>query len=120
MIWTLRLPYTRPPLTLNGRQHWARKKDLIRDIRWSVHQLARAAKIPPCHRVHVTLHYVPRATRRRDADNLVATLKPCLDGLVDAGLVADDTPEYVTWTPPVIDPADPNDPHLYLLIEEKT
>ena len=43
----------------------------------------------------VTLHYRPRDNRRRDADNLVPTLKALCDGLVDAGLVPDDTPNYM-------------------------
>ena len=40
--------------------------------------------------------------RRRDADNLIATLKPFADGLVDAGLTPDDTPSFMTKHMPVI------------------
>jgi len=35
----------------------------------------------------------------RDEDNTVATLKPVCDGLVDAGLVPDDTPQWMTKLP---------------------
>lgn len=54
----------------------------------------------------VTLHYRPRDNRRRDADNLVPTLKALCDGLVDAGLVPDDTPNYMHKHMPVIHPAE--------------
>lgn len=33
--------------------------------------------------------------RRRDLDNLISTLKPLLDGIVDAGLIADDSIECI-------------------------
>ena len=120
MTWTIQLPYSTPPLTLNGRQHWATKATAIREVRGTVATLARVLRIPACQRIHVELHYVPRDSRRRDQDNIVATLKPCIDGLVDAGVIPDDSPQYVTWVPPVIDPADHNNPHLYLHIEELT
>ena len=48
--------------------------------------------------------YRPRDKRRRDPSNLIATQKPILDGLVDAGLVPDDTPEYVNELMPKIVP----------------
>lgn len=118
-LWTIRLPYSTPPLTLNGRQHWATKASGVREVRGTVATLARVLHIPACQRIHVTLHYVPRDGRRRDADNLVGTLKPCIDALVDAGVVRDDSPEYVTWSPPVIEKPSFTDAHLYLTIERK-
>ena len=110
---TIRLPYTKPPLNLNDRMHWRKKAAVVKAVRAYVGGMAIYMK--PFQTVRVELHYVPRDKRRRDADNLVATLKPCLDGLVDAGVIRDDSPEYVTWTVH-IDPPSP-DPHLYLLVE---
>lgn len=118
--WTIRLPYTTPPLAMNDRMHWAKKAAITKEVRSTTATLTRVLHIPACQRIHVTLHYVPRDSRRRDPEGLVATQKPCIDGLVDAGIVADDSPEYLTWSPPVIDPANSNEPHLYLLIEEIT
>jgi crossover junction endodeoxyribonuclease RusA len=54
----------------------------------------------------VQLHYRPRTVRRRDTDNLVALLKPVCDGLVAVGVVADDTPEFMSKPEPVIHAAD--------------
>lgn len=52
--------------------------------------LARAARIPPCEAFAVRLVWQPRDRRRRDADNPFPTIKTAVDGLVDAGVVADD------------------------------
>ena len=113
--WTIRLPYTTPPLTLNGRMHWATKARITREVRYWVMGEAHR-DIPLCDTIHVELIYVPIDKRTRDRDNLVATLKPCLDGLVGAGIVPDDSPEYVSWGPPIIAEPDRNDPHLRLEI----
>ena len=40
--------------------------------------------------------------RPTDNDNLMAMMKPAIDGLKDAGLYADDTAEHVTYGPPEI------------------
>lgn len=47
--------------------------------------------------VSATLYY--KTNRRRDQDNTVAALKSMYDGIVDAGLVTDDTKEHMirTW-----------------------
>lgn len=102
VLW---LPYATPPLTANQRMHWAAKARLTADIRRAAMLLARAAKLPrSVDHVTVALHYTPRDRRRRDADNLVPTLKAACDGLVDAGLVDDDTPDQMTKHMPTIDP----------------
>lgn len=36
-----------------------------------------------------------RIRRRRDSDNLLASCKPIFDGIVDAGLIPDDSSEYL-------------------------
>lgn len=93
----LELPYAVPPLTLNSRMHWAKKARIVKDLRWDMEIIARAMKLPKgLGRVEITLHYQPRTTRARDEDNLFATLKPCIDGLTDYGLVTDDDSAHVT------------------------
>ena len=115
--WTLRVgDYTKPPLSLNDRMHWRKKAGITKTIRAGVADDARRT-VPVLGWIAVELHYVPRDRRRRDRDNLVSTLKPCLDGLVDAGVIPDDTPEYLDWTVH-IDPPNRVDPHLYLLVKE--
>jgi crossover junction endodeoxyribonuclease RusA len=118
--WTLELPYSKPPLTMNQRLHWRTEHRIKATLRRDVQLLARAARIPPLHRIAVELHYAPRDRRRRDPINLAPTAKVAEDGLVDAGVVPDDTPEYVDPTPAVIDPAGPHRGHrLWLVVRER-
>lgn len=94
----------KPPLTLNQRLHWREKARRTGIVRGTVFVRAKAAKLGSHDHITVRLHFAPGDTRRRDQDNLVATLKPCLDGLVDAQVIPDDTPEYVAWYSPEIHP----------------
>jgi crossover junction endodeoxyribonuclease RusA len=116
--WTTRLSdYRTPPLSLNDRMHWRKRAKITAEIRGLVCAWASTA-VPACSATEVELHYVPRDARRRDADNLVPILKACCDGLVDAGVVPDDTPELMRKVMPIIDAPNRVDPHLWLLVRE--
>jgi crossover junction endodeoxyribonuclease RusA len=125
----IELPWTAAPLSLNDRGAWAARARKIADVRATMLTLARAAKLP--HLVdHATiqLHYRPRDRRRRDTDNLVATLKPICDALTIGraagktrtgkiippqygyGLVLDDIPRYMSKPEPIIHPAERGKP----------
>ena len=107
------------PLNMNARDHWAVKASKVRTIRESVAWMCRASRVPASSHVWVTLYYVPKVQRRRDADNLVATLKPACDGIVDAGVVEDDTPEFMTKAMPVVlDPDAACKQRVYLTISD--
>lgn len=96
--------WPRPPLSLNDRPpHWAtrnKEAQAVRDAAWlSARSKINRGELSAGEPVEVTLvWYVPDRIRR-DADNPVATLKPICDGLVDAGLVPDDTPEWMDKRP---------------------
>lgn len=103
-VWWLGVPLTPSDiLNLNHRTHWAVEARLKKQWRDTVHLMCRSAKIPPCGHILVALHYAPAMSRRRDPDNLVASLKPACDGIVDAGVIPDDTSEFVTRDMPVIE-----------------
>jgi crossover junction endodeoxyribonuclease RusA len=123
--WEVRLPWDKPPVSANDRDHWRVKAQKVATIRdaarllcWSqiIVREPPAALVPK--RIAVGLTYVPRDRRRRDPDNLVVPLfKALVDGIVDAGIVPDDTPAYVIRHMPVI--AEPDgDPRLVLTIRE--
>ena len=115
--WTTRIStFTKPPLSLNDRTHWRVKAKYGKEIRAWVREWATYT-VPACSVAEVEFHYTPRDRRRRDQDNLVPNLKHAIDGLVDAGVIPDDTPEYVRWTVH-IDPPDKADPRLWLLVRE--
>ena len=93
----------KPPLTLNQRLHWSEKARRTKTVRQAVGWAAKAAKIGyMLDHISVQLHFATGDERRRDADNLTATQKPCFDGLVDAHVIPDDTPRHLTWWAPEI------------------
>lgn len=100
--YRLTLPYMQPPLTSNQRMHWRPKAELTRQVRAAARHLALHAQIPSLDECVVGLVWTVTTRHRRDADNLVPTLKACCDGLVDAGVVPDDTPQYMhKWMPEI-------------------
>lgn len=106
----------KPPLTLNQRLHWRQQRDRARVVRESVGFKAKAMLLGQHQHVTVQMHYLPGDNRRRDADNLVATQKHCFDGLVDSGLIPDDTPQHITWYAPQIHPGAGQPRRLWLAI----
>ena len=105
-VWLVNLPFE-VPLSLNDRGmpqvNWARK------AKWRkvACECLLEAGIPRCERVRLTLFYVPKVNRRHDEDNLVASMKPVADAMVDAGIIPDDTSEYLERVWPVYTPKDP-------------
>ena len=124
--WVLQLPYEAPPLSMNdrGQTKGARQAKSAKAamIRADVNTLAKAAGIPPQQAIHVRLHYRPKTAVRHDADNLVATLKPAIDGLRDAKVISDDDPKHLDWSAPRIHPPSLPDrtPALWLVITALT
>lgn len=91
-------------MSMNDRSHWRTKAEQNRNWRFAAHLAARNAQaryLDPCT-VTVILPVV--GNRRRDPMNYFATVKPIIDGLVDAGCWPDDTPQWVTTTEPRLDP----------------
>ena len=100
----LELPWTKPPMSMNDRMHWAQKAKLTKRIRAEAGILACRSRLPTgLDHVSVALVYRPRDRRRRDTDNLMPVLKALCDGLVDYGLVTDDTPQWMTKHMPRLD-----------------
>lgn len=82
-------------LNSNGRHHWAAKAKRTKTIR----ALAKTAALnhgstadPPVT-ITATVQYARAG--RHDAHNLQPTVKALIDGLVDGGLLVDDSDEYV-------------------------
>ena len=117
MRWELNLPYTRPPLSLNGRMHWAvangRKKELQDAVGW----LLKFHKVPAMDHAWIWLDWQPAVKRPRDSDNPEPTRKAAIDQVVRSGLLEDDTPEFVTRPENVIRPAVKGKARLLLVID---
>ena len=87
-------PNDRPGRWGGYRQNKAMKES----VWWAV----KAQGIPPLRlhraRVRVTLLYSKKGPMR-DPDNGIASFKPCVDGLVAAGVIVSDSPQVVEWLP---------------------
>ncbi len=99
--WLLEMPFT-APLSLNDRLAWKVRWVKTRPWRKAATELAKQAGIPPCRRITIELFYTPRDDRARDPLNLVASLKAVEDGIVDAGVIPDDSSRYHTSVMPQI------------------
>lgn len=103
-VWTIPLIFTSPPLTSNGRHHWTYRARITRELHAQVIWGIRRAKVPALIYPTVTLHWQPATIRRRDVDGPVPTSKACLDAVVKAGVITDDTSAHVNHQMPVIEP----------------
>jgi crossover junction endodeoxyribonuclease RusA len=106
-----------PPLHLNQRwKHWAIKARAIKDVRSLMH--AKARHIPELDRIDVHLVWVVATKHRRDGINSTPTLKALVDGLVDAEVIPDDTPEYLSDHIPEIRYEKGAVPHFEFTVKE--
>ena len=86
-----------PPreLSPNARVHWAKKAKVTAEYRLTARFCAIAAchlQTPPSwNHAKVDITFVVPDKRRRDKTNLAASFKAGLDGLVDAGIIKDDS-----------------------------
>ena len=47
---------------------------------------------------HIIITWVAKDNRRRDIDNLFASMKPYIDGLVAYGILTDDSADLISYT----------------------
>lgn len=104
-VHTIEFPQPTELLNMNDRNPWYVERRRARAWRSAVYLYAIQQIRPPraCgpSLVELTLPVVDR--RRRDPHNFAPTLKHAVDGLVDAGLWPDDTPEWVRTLEPTLD-----------------
>lgn len=82
-----------PLLNANDRVHWTKRAHLTADIRMLSRNLS--SHIPRMDKVKIRATYYPPDNRRRDMSNLFLTVKAAVDGLVDSGVLKDDSDKYV-------------------------
>lgn len=93
--WTVELPAGLTLLNANQRLHWSRKAELTRNIRAAAYVCTRHVKVPRLRRISVVAEYRPPDRRRRDVHNLYPSAKAAVDGLIDAGVLPDDSDRYL-------------------------
>jgi hypothetical protein len=87
-------------INANDRTHWTRRKFLTGNWRQASGYAARAARIRPfAGQVDITIRiHKARAGGRWDPHNLMPTGKAAIDGLVDAGVMPDDSRKFLRVT----------------------
>ena len=82
-------------INANERMNWRKRSDLTRYWRALALLKAREARIPSFDRIRVIVTFHRADRRQFDPSNLAPTSKALVDGLVDAGVVPDDTFRHV-------------------------
>jgi crossover junction endodeoxyribonuclease RusA len=109
------LPLPPRELSPNARPHWAAKARAVKHYREAAY-LSSLAERPcrPLQAARVTARFFFRTRRRRDRDNLLASLKPAFDGIADARVVANDAGMIHM---PVEQYVDRRDPRIEIVVE---
>ena len=97
---TVQLPWPVSVLSPNARVHWSRKAQIVRASRRTAWALTLEAKLPTMSvgaRPHLAFEFCPPDRRRRDLDNLIASMKASNDGIADA-LGVDDSRFISTYS----------------------
>jgi hypothetical protein len=97
--WTIavEVPWATEVISMNARSHWTNTHRQIQALRQRGAVTARAAnpKMPHFRMAACVVHMRFPDQRRRDLPNYQKTLKPILDGFVDAGLLPDDDSKHL-------------------------
>lgn len=81
------LPWPSPDLSPNARVHWRTKWKASKAAKETAYYTTLEAKVRPCDRFRLV--FCPPDNRARDLDNLIASMKPALDGMAKAWGVDD-------------------------------
>jgi crossover junction endodeoxyribonuclease RusA len=94
--YVLHIPAPDEWLNSNQRLHWARRAKLTKAWRQAACWRAIAVKLPlGLSRVSIVAAVHRTDNRRADAANRYPTVKAAIDGVVDAGVILDDSDRYV-------------------------
>ena len=100
------LSHNERPITANKYRnlHHQAAADYNRSWRAAFFALAKEAKVPACQVIEITVQKVQAKGTLSDTMAEAPVVKAAIDGLVDAGVIPDDTGKHlaaVTFLPPV-------------------
>ena len=83
-----------PVLRGNSRGHWAEKHKAFTSYHSSAFSRLRQLQWEPMEQVNIqyTVHYCGKPI---DADNFLMGMKAAQDAIVSAGIIKDDSPQYI-------------------------
>ena len=90
-----------PALNPNKRLHFyklaAAKRNAKEEIMWrAIEQVKKP--YTAFREAHIIITWVAKDNRRRDIDNLFASMKPYIDGLVAYGILTDDSADLISFS----------------------
>ena len=91
------LEYPKRPWTTNferSKNRWVRA-ELTKEWRTAFCLLAKQAKIPRLQTIEVDVKVFQKGGRLQDVASCNPAVKAAIDGLVDAGVLVDDSPEFL-------------------------
>jgi crossover junction endodeoxyribonuclease RusA len=99
-VWELSHPAR--PWTVNSERgrggaagHWSKTAALTKEWRFAFFVYAKQAKIPRLQSAFVTVRQFTPDRRRPDPGSIYPAVKAAIDGVIDAGVLPDDGPEYI-------------------------
>lgn len=98
-MMTVTLGWPSRALSPNARSHWAALARAKKAARIEGFYAATSGLLPDDVSVSIQVTFIPPNARRRDLDNLIASIKPHLDGISDA--IEIDDSRWI-WAAPVI------------------
>jgi crossover junction endodeoxyribonuclease RusA len=93
-------------LNANDRGAWQRHSPVVQQWRAAAGWAARVARVPHLTRVYVLAELRFGIRRRRDPGNWYPTVKACVDGIVDAGVLDNDSSDYLIGPDMRVGPVD--------------
>lgn len=84
MIHIITLPWPSQKSSMNSREHWSKKAASQKAQKHAAAMLCR--HLPKCEHkndIEVTIIFFPPDNRRRDADNLLSSIKLSLDAIAE-------------------------------------
>lgn len=102
--YLVKLPIPPTILRPNSRSHWGKKSKVTKKMRF-LSSIAFKKDIPelynrlfePYESVTIQRLFYFKTNRRRDKDNFNAGTKAFNDGMVDSGLLCDDSGDHIIW-----------------------
>lgn len=120
---TVVLPLPHKALSPNSRGHWAVKAKAVKKARADAYAATiavmreggpRGFMIVPPAKANVRATFYKRTKAHADTDNAAASLKAYLDGMADAGIVANDS-QFILHAPTLL--VDKANPRVEIVIE---
>ena len=95
MTWTLTIPGELWTVNAERNRHWAWRSTRAKQWRSDTCWLAKAAHVPALTRARIDVQVEQAKGRLADVEAHSPAVKAAIDGIIDAGVLPDDSGEYL-------------------------